>query len=248
MEVAECVVSCDAGEDPDLFAFVVEEWSGAGDIWGIDFETGESTIDLAGGFDAGNDFLADVAAFLVRDGRGVESCFGRQHAFGKFTAPGGLAMTNANLLRLCWGHDFAVRQWVGSRDPAIESRNAKARMGNIADGGNFIDEMKQAPVIGDIGNFRIIRNEIAREASQQRFAQLDRSFDPDGVRCSCGKSDECLEPALGIGDARRQRALRLLREESDILRDLAIEIANSVWALQLEERAKTEVEDGHGAW
>lgn len=247
MEVAECVVACHTGEGPDFFAFVVEEWSGAGEVGGIDFETGESTVDLAGGFDAGNDFLADVAAFLVGNGGGVESCFGRQHALGKFTAPGGLAVSDANWLRLFWGHDFDVRQGVASRDPAIESRSAKTRKGNIADGGNFVDEVKQTPIVRDIGDFRIIRNEIARETSEQGFAKLDRSFDPDGFRISCRQSDKSLEPALGVGHARWQRALRILQEKSDVLSDLAVEITHRIGSLQLEKRSKTEVENGHGS-
>ena len=52
-------------------------------------------VDVADAFDAGDDLLADVAAFVVIDGGLVQPGFGRERLFGQFGAPAGDAGLDA---------------------------------------------------------------------------------------------------------------------------------------------------------
>ena len=76
-----------------------------GGFSGVVAEEPEASWHFAYGLDAGDDFLADVAAFGVGDGVGVETGFGGEGVFIELFAPGGDACVDSLVLVGVW--DFA---------------------------------------------------------------------------------------------------------------------------------------------
>jgi hypothetical protein len=58
-------------------------------------EAVEAFVDAADAFEAGDGFLADIAAFVEIDGVGFEAGFLREGVFGEFAAPEGVAVEDA---------------------------------------------------------------------------------------------------------------------------------------------------------
>lgn len=91
----------------------------------IKLKEDEASVDFADAFDAGDDFLTDVAAFLVVDGAGFYPRFWREESWGEFVIPLGDALNDPMVLEnlrsklvdlVCLKELFEV---VASRDPEV---------------------------------------------------------------------------------------------------------------------------------
>ena len=92
------------------------------------------TIDVTDAAEAGDDFLADVAAFGGADGIGFESCFGGEGVGSDVDAPEGKSAGDAERFPL--GQGGGVGLVGGGRgNPQVESRFTKA--GGEKGGGIF---------------------------------------------------------------------------------------------------------------
>jgi hypothetical protein len=73
----------------------VEVEAGRGGGFEVAEEAVEAFVDAADAFEAGDGFLADIAAFVEVDGVGFEAGFLREGVFGEFAAPEGVAVEDA---------------------------------------------------------------------------------------------------------------------------------------------------------
>src|SRR3990172_12110514 len=67
-------------EPADLFALASEFGASGGPNLAAEVETNQTAVDVAAGANSFDDFLADVTAFGVADGAGLEASFRRQRA------------------------------------------------------------------------------------------------------------------------------------------------------------------------
>jgi hypothetical protein len=146
--------------------------------WQGSKEAVEALVHSAHALEAGDGFLADIAAFVKIDGGVFEACFLRQGVFGDFDAPCGLALDDAEegeLRGRCGGE---VRGFFD----CIETGQACAVDAEGASGWLDAEDVVQRRRCGHRREEGIIRYEIALEATlngvSEGFVALDEEIIP----------------------------------------------------------------------
>jgi hypothetical protein len=195
----------------------------------------QALVHAADAFEAGNGFLADIAAFVEIDGTVFEAGFLRQGIFGDFEAPCGLAVDYAEESELRGRGGGEARGFFGG----VETGQACAVDAEGASGWLDAEDVVQRRWRGNRLEEGVICYEIAFEAGLDSFGEGFVALDEKVVAIT-PDLHEGAEFSLSGEKASGACGERL--EARDVDADLPIQVTRGVRAAKLEAGAALDLE------
>ena len=195
----------------------------------------EALVHSAHAFEAGNGFLADIAAFVKIDGGVFEAGFLRQGVFGDFEAPCGLAVDDTEEGELLGRGSGEVGEFFSCIETGQACAVDAEGSGGWLDAEDVVERRRRGCGLDD----GVIRYEIALEASLDGFGEGFVALDEEIVSIA-PDLHEGAEFSFGGEEAGGACGERL--EARDIYAHLPIQVARCIGAAELEAGAALDFE------
>jgi len=191
-------------------------------------EPEEAAVNATDALEAGDDFLADIAALVEIDGGFLKSCFLNQCFWGELTSPDRQTTLNAQEFDFLRGGFRDAVRWRG----AIIAFNAQSGDSEIAIGSRLAEYMNRR-IGGELcGDRDIVRDKVFFEACLHVVEEYGLALKEE--RGGTGPDvNMCAEFALRREEASGPGGSR--RDAQDIATQLAIKISGGIGAFEGEE-------------